>query len=180
MSRRRRRVPDRAGGFNATNFGVGIAEHLAQNFRSVLLEVKQHIRAWVPVISLTKGLELDTSMRMTEIITEVLPGHPVGVLTGPNLAREIMAAVVEASSVTVTVKIRLGWDVNSIVAVDLATAAEACGVAAVTVHARTRSQGFSGTADWSMIRRVKESVAIPVIGNGDVRSAADAIQQIRA
>ncbi len=69
----------------------------SQNFRSVLLEVKQHIRAWVPVISLTKGLELDTSMRMTEIISEVLPGHPVGVLTGPNLAREIMAGQAAAS-----------------------------------------------------------------------------------
>jgi glycerol-3-phosphate dehydrogenase (NAD(P)+) len=63
----------------------------SQNFRKVLQEVKQHIRAWVPVVSLTKGLELDTSMRMTQIINEVLPGHPVGVLTGPNLAREIMA-----------------------------------------------------------------------------------------
>ncbi len=63
----------------------------SQNFRAVLQEVKQHIRAWVPVISLTKGLELKTRMRMTEIIQEVLPGHPVGVLTGPNLAREIMA-----------------------------------------------------------------------------------------
>jgi glycerol-3-phosphate dehydrogenase (NAD(P)+) len=63
----------------------------SQNFRKVLEEVRQHIRAWVPVISLTKGLELDTGMRMTEIINEVLPGHPVGVLTGPNLAREIMA-----------------------------------------------------------------------------------------
>ncbi|KAA1189529.1 NAD(P)H-dependent glycerol-3-phosphate dehydrogenase [Pseudohalioglobus sediminis] len=63
----------------------------SQNFRNVLEEVKKHIRAWVPVISLTKGLELDTRMRMTEIVQEVLPGHPVGVLTGPNLAREIMA-----------------------------------------------------------------------------------------
>jgi len=63
----------------------------SQNFRAVLEEVKKHIRAWVPVISLTKGLELDSGMRMTEIIKEVLPGHPVGVLTGPNLAREIMA-----------------------------------------------------------------------------------------
>jgi len=69
----------------------------SQNFRSVLLEVKQHIRPWVPVISLTKGLELDTRKRMTEIITEVLPGHPVGVLTGPNLAREIMAGQAAAS-----------------------------------------------------------------------------------
>ena len=63
----------------------------SQNFRKVLEEVSRHIRAWVPVISLTKGLELDTGMRMTEIINEVMPGHPVGVLTGPNLAREIMA-----------------------------------------------------------------------------------------
>jgi glycerol-3-phosphate dehydrogenase (NAD(P)+) len=69
----------------------------SQNFRAVLQEVKKHIRAWVPVISLTKGLELDTHMRMTEIINEVLPGHPVGVLTGPNLAREIMAGQAAAS-----------------------------------------------------------------------------------
>jgi len=69
----------------------------SQNFRDVLLEVKKHIRAWVPVISLTKGLELDTRMRMTQIINEVLPGHPVGVLTGPNLAREIMAGQAAAS-----------------------------------------------------------------------------------
>ena len=63
----------------------------SQNFRQVLLEVKENIRAWVPVISLTKGLEQDTHLRMTQIINQVLPGHPVGVLTGPNLAREIMA-----------------------------------------------------------------------------------------
>jgi glycerol-3-phosphate dehydrogenase (NAD(P)+) len=69
----------------------------SQNFRKVLEEVARHIRAWVPVISLTKGLELDTRMRMTEIINEVLPGHPVGVLTGPNLAREIMAGQAAAS-----------------------------------------------------------------------------------
>ncbi|HEY6131683.1 MAG TPA: NAD(P)H-dependent glycerol-3-phosphate dehydrogenase [Halioglobus sp.] len=69
----------------------------SQNFREVLVEVKKHIRAWVPLISLTKGLELDTHMRMTQIINEVLPGHPVGVLTGPNLAREIMAGQAAAS-----------------------------------------------------------------------------------
>lgn len=69
----------------------------SQGFRSVLEEVKPHLRAWVPVISLTKGLELDTRMRMTEIIQQVLPGHPVGVLTGPNLAREIMSGQAAAS-----------------------------------------------------------------------------------
>jgi glycerol-3-phosphate dehydrogenase (NAD(P)+) len=63
----------------------------SQGYRSVLEQIVPHLRAWVPVISLTKGLELDTRMRMTEIIKEILPGHPVGVLTGPNLAREIMA-----------------------------------------------------------------------------------------
>jgi glycerol-3-phosphate dehydrogenase (NAD(P)+) len=69
----------------------------SQGFRAVLEQVKPYLRAWVPVISLTKGLELDTRKRMTEIIKEVLPGHPVGVLTGPNLAREIMAGQAAAS-----------------------------------------------------------------------------------
>jgi len=69
----------------------------SQNFRSVLEDVRTHIRAWVPVISLTKGLEKDTNLRMTQIINEVLPGHPAGVLTGPNLAREIMAGQAAAS-----------------------------------------------------------------------------------
>lgn len=63
----------------------------SQSFREVMTEVAQHIRPWVPIVSLTKGLELDTRKRMTEIMQELAPGHPVGVLTGPNLAREIMA-----------------------------------------------------------------------------------------
>lgn len=69
----------------------------SQNFRAVLLEVRKHLRAWVPVVSLTKGLELDTRSRMTQIISELLPGHPAGVLTGPNLAREIMSGQAAAS-----------------------------------------------------------------------------------
>lgn len=69
----------------------------SQNFRAVLENVRDHIRAWVPVISLTKGLEARTGKRMTEVLEEVLPGHPVGVLTGPNLAREIMEGRAAAS-----------------------------------------------------------------------------------
>jgi len=69
----------------------------SQSFRGVLEQARPHIRAWIPVISLTKGLELSTSMRMTEIINEIMPGHPSGVLTGPNLAREIMAGQAAAS-----------------------------------------------------------------------------------
>jgi glycerol-3-phosphate dehydrogenase (NAD(P)+) len=69
----------------------------SQHFRSVLEQAREHIRPWVPVISLTKGLELSSGKRMTEIINDVLPGHPVGVLTGPNLAREIIAGQAAAS-----------------------------------------------------------------------------------
>lgn len=69
----------------------------SQHFRSVLEQAKDHLRPWVPVISLTKGLELNTHKRMTEVINEVLPGHPVGVLTGPNLAREIIVGQAAAS-----------------------------------------------------------------------------------
>jgi glycerol-3-phosphate dehydrogenase (NAD(P)+) len=69
----------------------------SQHFRNVLEQAREHLRPWVPVISLTKGLELSTQMRMTEVISEVLPGHPVGVLTGPNLAREIIAGQAAAS-----------------------------------------------------------------------------------
>jgi len=94
------------------------------------------------------------------------------------LAKEIMSAVVKASKVPVTVKIRLGWDAKSVVAVDLAKTAEEVGIAAVTVHGRTKVQGFTGHADWSMIKAVKDAVRIPVIGNGDVHSARDAKRMI--
>lgn len=73
---------------------MGVPSH---SFRAVLEEAKTHLRPWVPVISLTKGLELSSGKRMTELIEEVLPGHPVGVLTGPNLAREIMTGQAAAS-----------------------------------------------------------------------------------
>ncbi len=69
----------------------------SQNFRAVLQDIKEHIRHWVPVVSLTKGLELSSRQRMSEVIAEELPGHPIGVLTGPNLAREIMAGQAAAS-----------------------------------------------------------------------------------
>ncbi|MGB3848034.1 MAG: NAD(P)H-dependent glycerol-3-phosphate dehydrogenase [Sphingopyxis sp.] len=73
---------------------MGVPSH---SFRGVLKEARAHLRPWVPVISLTKGLELASGKRMTELIEEVLPGHPVGVLTGPNLAREIMTGQAAAS-----------------------------------------------------------------------------------
>lgn len=76
----------------------------AQNFREVLLAAKPHIRPWIPIVSLAKGLELDTKMRMTEIIAEVLPGHPAGVLTGPNLAKEIHSGQAAAAVIAMVDK----------------------------------------------------------------------------
>lgn len=75
---------------------MGVPSH---GFRAVLEQVREHIRAWVPVISLAKGLEQESLLRMTEVIADVLPGHPAGVLSGPNLAREIMSGFAAASVV---------------------------------------------------------------------------------
>ncbi len=89
-------------------------------------------------------------------------------------ARKVMAAVVRAVSVPVTVKTRKGPDAKRVTAVELAKIAEEVGVSAVAIHARTVAQGFSGSADWMVIAEAKEAVQIPVIGNGDVKSPEDA------
>ncbi len=89
-------------------------------------------------------------------------------LKNPDKIKEIVSAVVDAVSVPVTVKIRSGWDSNSINAVEVAKICEVAGASAITIHGRTRAQGYSGTVDYDIIKKVKESVSIPVIGNGDV------------
>lgn len=91
-------------------------------------------------------------------------------LKNPEKIREIVEAVVHAVSVPVTVKIRSGWDEEHINAVEVAKIVESAGASAITIHARTRSQGYSGKANWNIIKQVKMSVSIPVIGNGDVTS----------
>lgn len=96
----------------------------------------------------------------------------------PDLAAEIVAAVVAAVRIPVTVKIRKGWDENHPGAVDFARMAVAAGASAVTVHGRFRGDFFSGTADWSVIRQVKEAVDVPVIGNGDVWTGPDAARML--
>ena len=91
-------------------------------------------------------------------------------------AKSIMEAVVKAAKVPVTLKIRKGWDKDHIVAVEVAKIAEEVGISAITVHGRTRTEYYTGEADWNIIKKVKENVNIPVIGNGDVVDEESALK----
>lgn len=99
-------------------------------------------------------------------------------LKDPDKIGKIVSAVVNTVSVPVTVKIRSGWDDAHINAVEVAKVCESAGASAITIHARTRAQGYSGEADWNMIKEVKQAVSIPVIGNGDVTSAKKAKEML--
>ena len=93
-----------------------------------------------------------------------------------ELSRKIIQAVVENSSVPVTVKIRKGWDKDHINCIEFAKMAEQAGACAITIHGRTRDEFYSGTADWEIIKKLKQEVSIPVIGNGDIKSPQDALK----
>lgn len=99
-------------------------------------------------------------------------------LTEPLHIYEMVKAIVDNVSKPVTVKIRSGFDFNSINAIEVSKLVEKAGASAIAIHARTRSQLYSGKADWNIIKQVKEAVNIPVIGNGDIKSASDALKMI--
>jgi nifR3 family TIM-barrel protein len=101
-----------------------------------------------------------------------------GLLRDLPLIRRIFEAVRAAIRIPFTVKFRLGWNEREIVCVELARMAAECGLDAVALHARTREQGYSGEAQWHWIAQVKQAVKIPVIGNGDIRSPADAVAMV--
>lgn len=148
-----------------------------------------------PIAQQIFGSDVDTFVEAAKMVYEIMKpdiidinmGCPVpkvavraqagsALLKNPAKIREIVSAVVKAVPIPVTVKIRSGWDSNSINAVEVSKICEEAGAKAICVHGRTRSQGYSGKVDLDIIKKVKESVSIPVIGNGDVNSIESAIK----
>ena len=117
-------------------------------------------------------IDINMGCPVPKVATRAQAGSAL--LKNPDKVYEIVKAVVDAVNVPVTVKIRSGWDEKSINAVEIAKVIEKAGASAITVHPRTRAQGYSGKADWNIIKQVKEVVNIPVIGNGDIKSCYDA------
>ncbi len=121
------------------------------------------------------AIDVNMGCPMTKIVAN---GEGSALMKDPLLAERIIRTMTDAVKLPITVKIRAGWDRNSRNAVELAKRLEAAGASMICVHGRTREQMYAPSADWEIIRQVKEAVAVPVVGNGDVFSADDALRML--
>lgn len=184
--------------------GVGYAitellssEAIIRNSKKTFDMLKEIETIKIPVAIQIFGSNPETMAKSAKIINKMYPkaiidinmGCPVpkvaiksqsgaALLKQPELVKEIVSAVVSAVPVPVTVKIRSGWDKETINAVEIAKICEKSGAKAITIHARTRSQLYSGEPDLEIIRKLKENVKIPVIGNGNIKDIQSAIQML--
>lgn len=122
------------------------------------------------------GIDINMGCPVRKIIAG---GAGSALMKNPEQAAKIIKSVKNAVKLPVSVKFRKGWDNNSVNATDFAKMCEASGAEFITVHGRTRAQGYSGTADWNIIKEVKSAVKIPVVGNGDVTSPQSAAEMIK-
>ena len=122
-------------------------------------------------------IDINMGCPVPKVATRAQAGSAL--LKDPNKVYEIVKAVVDTVNVPVPVNIRSGWDEKSINALEIAKVVEKAGASAITVHPRTRSQGYSGKANWNIIKQIKENVKIPVIGNGDIKTCYDAKKMLK-
>ena len=131
-----------------------------------------------PVAVQIFGSDPEYMGKAASIMNQYTNGDGSALMRNPKLAAEVLTAVVKNSKKPVTLKIRKGWDDNSVNALEIAKIAEECGISALAIHGRTREQFYSGKADWDIIAEIKQSINIPVIGNGDVFDVQDAVNML--
>src|SRR6202030_735198 len=167
----------------------GITRSAAKTLRYLYFQEDEH-----PITAQLFGANPDVMARAAKMVEDLgydavdinlgCPAKKVvkcggsGLLRDLELLAQIFRAVRAAVKIPLTIKLRAGWDENSIVAVEVATLAESLGVEAVAVHPRTRMQGYAGQADWNIIAAVKRAVRVPVIGNGDINTPEDAERMV--